>query len=216
MGEVGFFRGYNLNPILNMKTPMNDQHAPADDVEEPSDLYDGPSKSSLKREMHALQDLGEQLVALSSERLAKVPMPEELFAAVRDAQRISKHGARRRQLQYIGKLMRHIDPAPIQSQLDAFNGVSKAEVARQHRLERLRNDLLDDDKVLGRIADTWPGADLQHLRTLRRNALKEREQSKPPRAFREIFRVLRDLDAGVGGDDESAPASSPDESDFPN
>ncbi|MBL8442984.1 MAG: DUF615 domain-containing protein [Zoogloeaceae bacterium] len=216
MGEVGFFRGYNLNPILNMKTPMNDQHAPADDAEEPSDLYDGPSKSSLKREMHALQDLGEQLVALSSERLAKVPMPEELFAAVRDAQRISKHGARRRQLQYIGKLMRHIDPAPIQAQLDAFNGVSKAEVARQHRLERLRNDLLDDDKVLGRIADTWPGADLQHLRTLRRNALKEREQSKPPRAFREIFRVLRDLDAGAGGDDESAPASSPDESDFPN
>lgn len=199
-----------------MKTPMNDQHAPADDAEEPSDLYDGPSKSSLKREMHALQDLGEQLVALSSDRLAKVPMPEELFAAVKDAQRISKHGARRRQLQYIGKLMRHIDPAPIQAQLDAFNGVSKAEVARQHRLERLRNELLDDDKVLGRIAETWPGADLQHLRTLRRNALKEREQSKPPRAFREIFRVLRDLDAGVADDAESASATSPDESDFPN
>lgn len=210
MGEVGFFRGYNLNPILNMKTPMNDQHAPADDAEEPSDLYDGPSKSSLKREMHALQDLGEQLVALSSDRLAKVPMPEELFAAVKDAQRISKHGARRRQLQYIGKLMRHIDPAPIQAQLDAFNGVSKAEVARQHRLERLRNELLDDDKVLGRIAETWPGADLQHLRTLRRNALKEREQSKPPRAFREIFRVLRDLDAGVADDAGSASATSPD------
>lgn len=216
MGEVGFFRSYNLNPILNMKTPMNDQHAPADDAEEPSDLYDGPSKSSLKREMHALQDLGEQLVALSSDRLAKVPMPEELFAAVKDAQRITKHGARRRQLQYIGKLMRHIDPAPIQAQLDAFNGVSKAEVARQHRLERLRNELLDDDKVLGRIAETWPGADLQHLRTLRRNALKEREQSKPPRAFREIFRVLRDLDAGVADDAESASATSPDESDFPN
>lgn len=199
-----------------MKTPMNDQHAPADDAEEPSDLYDGPSKSSLKREMHALQDLGEQLVALSSDRLAKVPMPEELFAAVKDAQRITKHGARRRQLQYIGKLMRHIDPAPIQAQLDAFNGVSKAEVARQHRLERLRNELLDDDKVLGRIAETWPGADLQHLRTLRRNALKEREQSKPPRAFREIFRVLRDLDAGVADDAESASATSPDESDFPN
>lgn len=199
-----------------MKTPMNDQHAPADDAEEPSDLYDGPSKSSLKREMHALQDLGEQLVALSSDRLAKVPMPEELFAAVKDAQRISKHGARRRQLQYIGKLMRHIDPAPIQAQLDAFNGVSKAEVARQHRLERLRNELLDDDKVLGRIAETWPGADLQHLRTLRRNALKEREQSKPPRAFREIFRVLRDLDAGVADDAESVSATSPDESDFPN
>lgn len=193
---------------------MIDQHTPAGDGDEPSDLYDGPSKSSLKREMHALQDLGEQLVALSADRLTKVPMPEDLLAAVRDAQRISKHGARRRQLQYIGKLMRHIDPAPIQAQLDAFNGVSKIEVARQHRLERLRNELIDDDKVLGRIADTWPAADLQHLRTLRRNALKEREQGKPPRAFREIFRVLRDLDAGVGGDEAYPPDAPPDESNF--
>ena len=197
-----------------MKTPMIDEHAPAEDGDEASGLYDGPSKSSLKREMHALQDLGEQLVALSSDRLTKVPMPEDLLAAVRDAQRISKHGARRRQLQYIGKLMRQIDPAPIQAQLDAFNGVSKTEVARQHRLERLRNELIENDKVLGQIAETWPGADLQHLRTLRRNALKEREQSKPPRAFREIFRVLRDLDAGVGGDDADTPDASADESDF--
>lgn len=205
MSEVGFIRGYNLNPILNMKTPMIDEHVSADDAEDAAGIYAGPSKSSLKREMHALQDLGEQLVALSSERLAKVPMPEALLAAVKDAQRISKHGARRRQLQYIGKLMRHIDPVPIQAQLDAFNGVSKAEVARQHRLERLRTELMDDDRAIGKVAEIWPEADLQHLRTLRRNALKEREQNKPPRAFREIFRVLRDLDEGVGIDGAVAP-----------
>ncbi|HRQ36091.1 MAG TPA: DUF615 domain-containing protein, partial [Chiayiivirga sp.] len=75
-----------------------------------------------------------------------------------------------------------------------FNGVSRAETARQHRLERLRSDLLEDEKILGNIARDWPGADLQHLRVLRRNALKEREQGKPPRAYRELFRVLRDLD----------------------
>ncbi len=159
--------------------------------------YDGPSKSQRKREMHALQDLGEQLVALSVERLRKVPMPEELFDAVRDAQRFTAHGARRRQMQYIGKLMRNIDPEPIQAQLDAFNGVSRAETARQHRLEKLRTDLLEDEKVIGTVAETWPHADLQHLRTLRRNALKEREQNKPPRAFRELFRVLRELDEGA-------------------
>src|SRR5690606_9791920 len=88
----------------------------------------------------------------------------------------------------------NIDPTPIQAQLDAFNGVSRAETARQHRLEKLRADLLEDEKLLGAIAETWPQADLQHLRTLRRNALKEREQNKPPRAFRELFRVLRELD----------------------
>ncbi|HRP77448.1 MAG TPA: ribosome biogenesis factor YjgA [Rhodocyclaceae bacterium] len=169
------------------------------DVAEPDDeSYRGPSKSSRKREMLALQSLGEQLVALSADRLSRVPMPDDLRDAIRDAQRFTKHEARRRQLQYVGRLMRNVDADPIKACLDAFNGVSRAETARQHRLERLRSDLLDDEKVLGNIARDWPGADLQHLRVLRRNALKEREQGKPPRAYRELFRVLRDLDAGAG------------------
>ncbi|TAH40619.1 MAG: DUF615 domain-containing protein [Betaproteobacteria bacterium] len=170
--------------------------APADGEPEP------PSKSSLKREMHALQDLGERLVALSPERLKKVPLPESLYLAIRDAQRF-KMEARRRQMQYIGKLMRKIDPEPIQAQLDVFSGNSAAEVAKMHRLERLRNDLLEDEKLIGTIAETWPEADLQYLRTLRRNALKERDAGKPPRAFREIFRVLRELEDG-GAADEGA------------
>lgn len=169
---------------------------PSADEEEP--LYSGPSKSSRKREMHALQGLGEQLVALSADQLAKVPIPDDLFAAVKDAKRFTKHEARRRQMQYIGRLMRHIDPEPIQAQLDVFNGVSKAEVARQHRLERLRTEFMENEQVAGQIAETWPGADLQHLRVLRRNALKERDHNKPPRAFRELFRVLRDLDENAG------------------
>jgi ribosome-associated protein len=152
-----------------------------------------PSKSSRKREMHALQDLGEQLVALSPERLKKVPLPDALYEAVRAAQGF-KMEARRRQMQYIGKLMRKIDPAPIQAQLDIFAGNSAAEVAKMHRLERLRAELLEDDQALGTIAEAWPEADLQYLRTLRRNALKEREAGRPPKAFREIFRVLRELE----------------------
>ncbi|ENO85290.1 ribosome biogenesis factor YjgA [Thauera linaloolentis] len=164
-----------------------------------------PSKSSLKREMHALQDLGEQLVALPSERLKKVPLPDTLYEAVRAAQGF-KMEARRRQMQYIGKLMRKIDPAPIQAQLDIFNGNSAAEVAKMHRLERLRERLLEDDKTIGAIAETWPDADLQYLRTLRRNALKEREAGKPPKAFREIFRVLRDLQAAQDEAAETAAA----------
>ncbi|WP_068804386.1 ribosome biogenesis factor YjgA, partial [Thauera phenolivorans] len=135
--------------------------------------------------------------------------PENLYEAIRAAQGF-KMEARRRQLQYIGKLMRNVDPAPIQAQLDVFNGNSAAEVARQHRLERLRADYLEDEKVLTTIADTWPGADLQHLRNLRRNALKEREQGKPPKAFRELFRVLRDLEAQASGSEAPDEASDPD------
>lgn len=160
--------------------------------DEEDDFIEPPSKSSLKREMHALQDLGEQLVALSPERLKKMPLPDSLYEAVRAAQGFRME-ARRRQMQYIGKLMRKIDPAPIQAQLDIFSGNSAAEVAKMHRLERLREQLLEDDKTLGTIAETWPEADLQYLRTLRRNALKEREAGKPPKSFREIFRVLREL-----------------------
>lgn len=170
-------------------------HAPGDE-RLPEGSREVPSKTRRKKDMHALQDLGEQLVALSAERLVKVPLPETLADAVREAQRITSHEGRRRQLQYIGKLMRGVDPAPIQAALDAFAGNSKEEIARQHRIERLRLELLEDEGVLHRIANTWPGADLQHLRVLRRNALKEKEQNKPPRAFRELFKVLRELDAG--------------------
>lgn len=169
---------------------------------------EGPSKTRRKREMEALQDLGRQLVELSPERLRKVPLPDNLYEAIRAAQGF-KMEARRRQLQYIGKLMRGVDPAPIQAQLDVFNGNSAVEVARQHRLERLRAAYLEDEKVLTTIADTWPGADLQHLRTLRRNALKEREQGRPPKAFRELFRVLRELEAQAEGAEPASDIDRP-------
>jgi ribosome-associated protein len=158
---------------------------------EPSD--ERPSKSALKRAMSELQDLGAELVALSVDQLKKIDLPEDLRAAVRDAQRITQHEAHRRQLQYIGKLMRSIDPEPIRAALDEINGVSAAAIARMHALERLRTRFLEDEKVIAEIAATHPGADLQHLRQLRRNALKEQQLGKPPRAFRELFRVLREL-----------------------
>ena len=167
------------------------RHHHSDRADE-DDFPEPPSKSSRKREMQALQDLGEQLVALSPDRLKKVPLPETLYEAIRAAQGF-KMEARRRQLQYIGKLMRKIDPEPIQAQLDIFAGNSAAEVAKMHRLERLREQLLEDEQTIGTIAETWPEADLQYLRTLRRNALKEREAARPPKSFREIFRVLREL-----------------------
>jgi ribosome-associated protein len=170
-----------------------------------------PSKSQRKRESTALQDLGAELVALSRDQLKKIDLPDNLLLAVRDCQRFTSHGAISRQMQYIGKLMRGIDPAPIRAVLDEINGVSAAANARQHALERLRLRLLEDEAVLGEIARDHPGTDITHLRQLRRNALKEQEHNKPPRAFREIFRVLRELtehtkedhdadDAGAAGE----------------
>ena len=169
---------------------MADDSFPFDDAPEAGER---PSKSQRKREMHALQDLGAELPALCVERLARIELPDALREALREAQRLSRHEARRRQLQYIGRLMRDIEPAPIRAALDALNGVSAVETARQHRLERLRERLLEDESVLTEIGADHPGADLTRLRQLRRGALHEREAGKPPKHFRELFRTLREM-----------------------
>ena len=162
-----------------------------------------PSKTKIKEAMHELQDLGAELIELSAGQLKKINLPENLLAAVRECQKIPSHGARRRQMLYIGKLMRNIDDAPIREGLALIRGDSAAENARLHRLERMRNRLLEDEAVLSEIATAWPGVDLQHLRQLRRNALKEQEGNKPPKNFRAIFQMLQDLDKnGVPNDDE--------------
>ena len=164
------------------------------DYPEPQD-----SKSQRKRDSTALQDLGAALVELSPERLAKIEMPDNLREAVLEAQRITKHGGRKRQLQYIGKLMRSVDPQPIREALDALAGVSAAEKARMHHLENLRLRLLEDEnQTLAEIIAAHPGADLQQLRQLCRNARKEHELQKPPRAYREIFRFLKSLEESHG------------------
>lgn len=158
------------------------------------DSPERPSKSQRKRDMQALQDMGAELVELSPERLARIDMPDALRGAIREAQRLTRHEARRRQLQYIGRLMRDADPAPIREALDAVKGVSAIENARQHRLEKLRERLLEDEAVLTEIGAAHPGADITRLRQLRRNTLKDRDEGRPPRAFRELFRLLRELD----------------------
>jgi ribosome-associated protein len=174
-----------------------------EDIDNDADGYSGPSKSQLKREMTALQDLGAELVALSKERLAKIDMPERLRDALLDAQRFTKHEARRRQMQYIGKIMRDIDASPLRAAMDEIKGNSEAATIRQHRLERLRTRLMEDEAVFSEVARDYPAADIQHLRQLRRNALREAQQGKPPRAYRELFRELRELEGQAGTQDDA-------------
>jgi len=157
-----------------------------------------PSKTRQKREMHALQQLGEQLAALPAERLQRIALPETLRDALLAVQRMTRlDEARRRQMQYVGRLMRDVDVLPIRTALEEMQGLSAAANARLHRLERLRERLMADEQVLGELARDYPGADLTRLRQLRRNALLEAERGKPPRARRELFRALRALDAGA-------------------
>ncbi len=155
------------------------------------------SKTRRKQAMADLQGLGEELVALSVDRVKKIDIPDFLRDAVREAQRMTRlDEARRRQMQYIGKLMRDVDPEPVRAALALVRGESASETAKLHRLERLRTEFLADEKVLQEIATLYPGADLQHLRSLRRSALKEREQNKPPRCYRAIFQALKELETG--------------------
>jgi ribosome-associated protein len=157
-----------------------------------------PSKTQRKQEVQALQTLGERLVGLNAEQLALAPLPEELREAVLEARRIRSREGRRRQLQYIGKLMRGVDPAPIRAQLERWDGQSREATAAHHRIERWRLRLLDDDAALTEFARTHPHADLQRLRTCVREARKERLAGAEPRHFRDLFRLIREAEAVTG------------------
>jgi len=151
------------------------------------------SKTRLKREMHARQEIGEALVALPEPRLAELDLPERLREAVLEARRISKFGALRRQLQYIGRLMRDVDSDAIEARLDAWKGQSRQATVYLHLLERWRERLLADDQALGELLAAHPGADVNRLRTLVRNARLEQAMGRAPASFRELFQELKGI-----------------------
>jgi ribosome-associated protein len=171
--------------------------------------YDGPSKSQLKREMIALQKLGEQLVSEPKDRIMRVPLPDDLRDAILDSQRIKGHESRRRQMQFVGKRMRELNPeqlAAIQKVMDGWKGLSKAETASLHALERRRDKLLADDSALTELLEQYSDVDAQQLRTLIRNARKEQAENKPPKAYREIFQILKALQSpNSQGNDNDEP-----------
>ncbi len=160
--------------------------------------YERPSKSQLKREMLDLQKLGAELIAEPRDRIKRVPMPDDVRDAILECQLIKDHEGRRRQLQFVGKKMRSLDTdelALIQKAIDSWRGLSKSDTAAMHALERRREKLLSDDKALTALLEEHTELDAQHLRTLIRNARKEQGEQKPPKAYREIFQILKQLDA---------------------
>ncbi len=150
-----------------------------------------PSKTQRKQQMHALQDMGEQLVTFDLQQLNELELPEILLNAVLEAKQIQKHGAKRRQMQYIGKLMRKVDITPFQEKLTNWHKVSQHHTAWLHQLEHWRNRLLNDEQAFTEFAQKFPDSDIQHLRLLVRNAHKEKLANKPPKNFRLIFHQLK-------------------------
>ncbi len=150
------------------------------------------SKSQRKREMTALQDMGAELVKLSRARLEKFDLPDNLLSAILEAQRLTSHGAIRRQMQFIGKVMRDVDIEPIAEHLAAVRGESAAAKAEFHALERWRTRLIENDQALTEWLSQHPDCDAQQIRQLIRNARKEESEGKPPKSSRALFRLLRD------------------------
>lgn len=166
-----------------------------------------PSKSQRKRDMEALQDIGKQLVKLPDSKLARMSLPDDLRQAVMDYRRFTKNEAVRRQLQYIGRLMRKIDPEPIEKQLAAFRGESNEEKALLHRIERWRERLIEQDDALTLFLNEYSGADATQLRQLIRNARHEAAQSKPPKSSRMIFKLVREVLEPNGQDEMEEPGA---------
>lgn len=158
------------------------------------DIPEAPSRSQLKRDMEALQRLGEELVALPENQLASIPLPEKLRDAVEFARRITSHGALKRQRQYIGKLMRDVDPAPIRTRLDELRNADRLTKARFQQTERWRDRLIaEGDAALSEFLSQCPNADRQQLRQLMRAATEETRSGQPPRHSRALFRYIQSL-----------------------
>ncbi|HEY9269202.1 MAG TPA: ribosome biogenesis factor YjgA [Methylotenera sp.] len=163
-------------------------------AKEPISEADLPiSKTKLKAEADAQQELGVRLTELPKDRLLKLNLPEDVVTAVLDTKKITANGAIRRHRQYLGRLMREVDTAPITEQLARWEGKHTAENAYFHGLERWRDRLINDANALSEFMALHPTTDSQQLRTLIRNAQKEQAAAKPPKSSREIFRLLREI-----------------------
>ena len=148
------------------------------------------SKTRRKRQMREVQDLGAALVLLTPAELARFDLPEALREAVAQCRTITKHEARRRQMQYIGKLMRHVDPEPIARQLAGLQAPSKQQTALFHVAEKWRDELFADPLAIERFEREFPHADNHKLRALIEAARAERAAKRVPKHYRELFHAV--------------------------
>ena len=160
-----------------------------DDQEE----FETKSKSQVKRELHALQDIGEQLTRLNNSQLARFDLPEAVLSAILDCQSISSYGARKRQLKYIGKLLRDVDMDDAIQRLNLLTQHKAQDAQALHKLENWRERLINEgDAALSELLTEYPEIDRQHLRQLLRSIDKETKQNQPPKSYRKLFQYLKE------------------------
>lgn len=162
-----------------------------------------PSRSQQRRDALAMLALAGQLVDLPASRLARLELPEDVLAEIAHVRKITAHGARKRQLAFLAKIMRRHDEGTFDAahaELGEDRDRQRQDAAALHRMEALRERLLDDtgDVALGELIESHPDIDRQHLRSLIRRARTEREKHTNPHAFRELFRLLKDLSSDAG------------------
>lgn len=175
------------NKTTNYEQPENHENGDAGDEEI-------ISKSQRKRDAEAAQQLGKDILGLSHDDQKSIDLPGNLSKALDDARRIKKNSALKRQLQYIGKLMRHIEVEPIREQYLKLTNHYGKDVKEFHKLEKWRDRLLaEGDNALEELINEAPNTDRQHLRQLIRQSAKETKLNKPPKSAREIFKYLKTL-----------------------
>lgn len=187
-------------------------------IDEETGEFRGDSRSQQRRDALEVLSICEQLVALSEAQLARLPVPEDLLPHIRETRRITSHIAHKRQLAFLAKQMRREDDEvldAIRDALDEKGDAARRETAVMHRIEAWRERLLDEgDAALAELIGQYPDADRQGLRQLVRNTLEERKRNKPPRAYRELFRHLRELmlvPGDASADDAPADIADDDE-----
>ena len=176
-----------MSPGRSADRERPDEQAGAGALDRPEPV----SKTRRKREAHARQEIGEELVQLSEARLAQLDLPERLLEAVRMARRIQKFGALRRQMQFIGRLMREVDTVAIGARLEIWKGHSRRASAQLHVLERWRERLIASDRAMSELAAAYPSCDAQRLRALVRNARREQALGEPQRSAHQLFQALQ-------------------------
>ncbi|MEJ5897021.1 MAG: DUF615 domain-containing protein [Aquabacterium sp.] len=194
---------------------MNSKHSHSYDGYDPEDDQDDrpPSKSMLKRASQELQALGQQLLDMPDSRLIEIDMPERLRDALADYKKTRSFEGKRRQLQFIGKVMREVDSEPLREAVAQYQLGHAHNALALHQAERWRAELIADDKdaVTRWVAD-FPDTDVQQLRTLIRNARKDASldpEKRNGRAFRELFQFIKR--AMESQDDEGGPAGQGDD-----
>lgn len=161
---------------------------------EPVDVSERPSKSQRKKEMLALQHIGEVLVSLPPSELAQIPLPDSLADAVSEAQKIHDHEGKRRQLQYVGKLMRNVDAAPIEEALAKVQSKHQATKASFHHIEKWRDKLIaEGDVAVEEFIKKFPQCEAQPLRQLIRKVQADQKENKNSGAGTSLFRYLREV-----------------------